>query len=156
MPANKIGTRHFHSDTQKTMATDWSREISYRSAKTRCKILSSAHGCSLLAVCVNLSCPFKNKLDSETSFSRKSAKPRENGSPVFFIYSLKSQRRDPEGLVKNSMTSSRNVHKCCAHSKGHRVKYVIIFDQLWSGTITTDLGVFIILAHCVNDLTAWN
>ena len=79
---------------QKTMATGWSREISYRSAKTRCKILSSARGCSLLAVCVNLSCLFKNKLgliffhglgffpDSETSFSRKSAKPRENGSPV--------------------------------------------------------------------------
>ena len=48
--------------TQKTMATGWSREISYRSAKTRCKILSSARGCSLLAVCVNLSCLFKNKL----------------------------------------------------------------------------------------------
>ena len=48
--------------TQKTMATGWSREISYRSAKTRCKILSSARGCSLLAVCVNLSCLFKNRL----------------------------------------------------------------------------------------------
>ena len=48
--------------TQKTMATGWSREISYRSAKTRCKILSSARGCRLLAVCVNLSCLFKNKL----------------------------------------------------------------------------------------------
>ena len=68
--------------------------MSYRSAKTRCKILSSACGCSSLAVCVNLSRLFKNKLgliffrglvffpmDSETSFSRKSAKPRENGSP---------------------------------------------------------------------------
>ena len=80
--------------TQKTMATSRSREISYRSAKTRCKILSSARGCKLLAVCVNLSCLFKNKrawfffmdyffsTDSETSFLRKSAKPRENGSPV--------------------------------------------------------------------------
>ena len=48
--------------TQKTIATGWSCEISYRSAKTRCKILSSARGCSLLAVCVNLSCLFKNKL----------------------------------------------------------------------------------------------
>ena len=47
---------------QKTMATGWSREISYRSAKTRCKIPSSACGCSLLAVCVNLSCLFKKKL----------------------------------------------------------------------------------------------
>ena len=44
------------------MATGWSCEILYQSAKTRCKILSSARGCSLLAVCVNLSCPFKNKL----------------------------------------------------------------------------------------------
>ena len=57
MPANKIGTRHFHSENNGD-----SREISYRSAKTRCKILSSARGCSLLAVCVNLSCLFKNKL----------------------------------------------------------------------------------------------
>ena len=48
--------------TQKTMVTGWSREISYRSAKTRRKILSSARGCNLLAVCVNLSCLFKNKL----------------------------------------------------------------------------------------------
>ena len=48
--------------TQKTMATSWSREISNRSAKTRCKILSSARRCSLLAVCVNLSCLFKNTL----------------------------------------------------------------------------------------------
>ena len=60
----------------------------------RCKILSSARGCSLLAVCFILSCLFKNKLgliffrglgffftDSETSFSRKSTKPRKNGSP---------------------------------------------------------------------------
>ena len=71
--------------TQKTMATGWSREISYRSAKTRYKILSSARGYSLLAVCVNLSCLFKNKLGL-ISFSRIlklyfRGKPRENGRP---------------------------------------------------------------------------
>ena len=103
--------------TQKTMATGWTREISYRSAKMRCKILSSARGCSLLAVCVNLSCLFKNKLgliffsriswvffaDSETSFSRKSEKPRENGSPdhnyYYYYYTCKRTPRTTHHLI---------------------------------------------------------
>ena len=58
--------------------------------------MSSARGCSLLAVCVNLSRLFKNKLGPiffhglvfwfflrilKLHFTRKSTKPQENGNP---------------------------------------------------------------------------
>ena len=51
----------------------------------RCKILSSARGCSLLAVCVNLSCLFKNKLGliffSRISFFLRILKILFRGNP---------------------------------------------------------------------------